>query len=85
MEILQLPQTTISKALGVLKKAGFVQDKKDGRWVRYRVVVPSNKFPLKSILTYAASDPIIYKDLKRLEKIKKVPLDKISCDKPWRK
>lgn len=85
MEVMGQPQTTISKALGVLKRSGLVEDKRDGQWVRYRIVTPDNKFPLKSIFSCAKSDPTIVEDLKKLRKIKKIPLDKICCNKPWRK
>lgn len=84
MEIMGLPQTTISKALGVLKKSGLVENRRDGQWVRYKIAIPDNKFPLKSILA-STTDPIICTDLKKLQKIKKIPLDEICCNKPWRK
>jgi ArsR family transcriptional regulator len=32
--------TTVSKHLSVMKKAGLVQDRKDGLWVYYRLKVP---------------------------------------------
>lgn len=85
MEIMELPQTTISKALGVLKRSGLVEDRRDGQWVRYKIATPDNKFPLKHILSSTTTDPSICKDLKKLQKIKKIPLDKICCNKPWRK
>lgn len=85
MEIMKQPQTTISKALGVLKRAGLVEDRRDGQWVKYKLVTITNKFPIKSILACAVSDPIICNDLKKLKKIKTIPLDKICCNKPWRK
>lgn len=85
MEIMELPQTTISKALGVLKRAGLVEDKRNGQWVRYKTIALNNKFPLKSILSCAKSDPTIVRDLKKLKKVEKISLDKICCNKPWRK
>jgi len=85
MEIMEQPQTTISKALGVLKKAGLVEDKRDGQWVRYKIATLKNNFPLKEILDCATSDQSICEDLKKLRKVKAIPLDKICCNKPWRK
>jgi ArsR family transcriptional regulator len=35
MEILQLPQSTASRHLGILKNAGLVEDRRDGIWVHY--------------------------------------------------
>lgn len=34
-EILQLATSTISKHLSILREAGFIIDKKDGKWVNY--------------------------------------------------
>lgn len=37
MDALQLPQYAISKALGVLKSAGFFVTEKEGTWVYYKL------------------------------------------------
>lgn len=85
LETLGLPQTTVSKALGVLKRAGLVTDSRDGQWVRYKLAVLGNDFPLKDILDSAKSIEAVCGDLSKLEKIKKAPLEKICRNKPWRK
>ncbi len=36
-DILALPQPTISRHMGNLKVAGLVEDRRDGRWVYYRL------------------------------------------------
>jgi ArsR family transcriptional regulator len=38
MEILQLPQSTASRHLAILKNAGLVKDRRDGTWVHYSLV-----------------------------------------------
>jgi ArsR family transcriptional regulator len=35
MEILQLPQSTASRHLSILKNAGLVEDRREGIWVHY--------------------------------------------------
>ncbi|MDK2847169.1 MAG: ArsR family transcriptional regulator, arsenate/arsenite/antimonite-responsive transcriptional [Desulfuromonadales bacterium] len=35
MEILELPQSTASRHLGILKNAGLVEDRREGIWVHY--------------------------------------------------
>lgn len=35
MAILQLPQSTASRHLAILKNAGLVEDRRDGTWVHY--------------------------------------------------
>lgn len=44
MEILQLPQSTASRHLGILKNAGLVEDRRDGIWVHYSLA--SKQMPL---------------------------------------
>ena len=41
MAALELPQSTISRHLGILRKAGLVNDRKEGLWVYYTLVEPS--------------------------------------------
>jgi len=36
-EILSLPQPTVSRHMSNLKVAGLVEDRRDGRWVYYRL------------------------------------------------
>lgn len=35
MEVLQLPQSTVSRHLSTLKNAGWLKDRRDGVWVHY--------------------------------------------------
>lgn len=35
MAILDLPQSTASRHLAILKNAGFVYDRRDGKWAHY--------------------------------------------------
>ncbi|MDT8446299.1 MAG: metalloregulator ArsR/SmtB family transcription factor [bacterium] len=37
-EILKLAPSTVSKHLGLLRTAGFVEDERQGKWVIYRLV-----------------------------------------------
>ncbi len=37
MEILSLPQSTISRHLAYLKNAGFIDDRRSGVWTYYRI------------------------------------------------
>ncbi len=34
-EVLNLATSTVSRHLAVLREAGFIQDKKEGKWVNY--------------------------------------------------
>ncbi len=39
MSILDLPQSTASRHLGILKNAGLVRDRKDGTWSHYSLAL----------------------------------------------
>jgi len=36
-EALNLPQSTVSRYLGKLREAGWLNERRDGRWVYYRI------------------------------------------------
>ena len=42
MAILQLPQSTASRHLAILKNAGLVKDRPDGTWVHYSLAKGQN-------------------------------------------
>ncbi len=53
-ETLQVPQSSVSEALRELRRAGFVVERKDGRWVFASVVPKKQASPLlKGILADA--------------------------------
>jgi len=38
-DALDLPQSTVSRHLGVLRHAGLVETRRDGKWMHYRLAV----------------------------------------------
>lgn len=40
IDVLEKPQSTISHHLNVLKKAGFIQGRKEGLWIHYQLTNP---------------------------------------------
>lgn len=40
IKVLEKPQSTISHHLNVLKKAGFIQGRKEGLWIHYQLTNP---------------------------------------------
>lgn len=44
MDVLNINQYNVSRHLKILKNAGLVQEKKDGRWVFYSLIEPGNRF-----------------------------------------
>ena len=53
-EVLQVPQSSASEALRELRRAGFIEERKEGRWVFVSLVPEVDALPLlKGILSEA--------------------------------
>ena len=73
IELVQLAPSTVSKHLSLLRDAGWVDARKEGRWVYYRLagetpfpIVGKNTLPIFQSLE---KSPVIKADAKRLKKI----------------
>ena len=70
-EALQVPMSSTSEALRELRRAGFVTERKEGRWVFVSLVTEATAPPLlKGILAGARSLPEVRQDLARAEEVK---------------
>ncbi len=72
VELIELSNASVSKNLAVLKRAGLLESRKDGRWVHYRT--PDTPAPLvanaiEMIQTYVREDAIILADQEKLKAI----------------
>ena len=72
MEILQLPQSTASRHLGILKNAGLVEDRREGIWVHYSLAREQIPVALQIVEILG----------KHLPGIKQCQLDKARLAKP---
>ena len=71
VEALQLPQPTISRHLAYLRREGVVTARREGLWMHYRVVKPTDASVAKvlaSTLEWCAAQPEMKGDLRRLAK-----------------
>ena len=79
--VLGLAASTVSKHLAILKAAGLVNDRRDGKWIEYGLSgAADNPFaaPLLAMLRGALDrDPRIVADSKRLQQIRRIPLDQL--------
>ena len=67
-EVLEVPASSASEALRELRRAGFVAERKEGRWVFVSVVAGIGASPLlKGILDEALLLPEARRDLDRAE------------------
>ena len=72
VELLGLAPSTVSKHMSLLKQAGLVASRKQGRWVHYRLapavdgtVRAAQEWALDALLR----DPVVRRDAKRLRAI----------------
>jgi ArsR family transcriptional regulator len=81
--VLNLAPATISKHLAALKTAGLLQQRRDGKWVYYRlaerVFNPYAGAFLALVRTALAEDPTIAEDCRVLAMVNAVPLQ-VLCD-----
>jgi ArsR family transcriptional regulator len=69
--ILSQSQPKVSRHLAYLRRAGIVAARREGKWVHYRIVVPSNTGAariLRETLEALREDKAMQSDLKRLGK-----------------
>ena len=71
--LLDLATSTVSAHLAELKRAGLVHERKDGRWVFYRLVEEEPPM-LASVWTTVARDPRVRADEQLLREIRKVDI-----------
>ncbi len=65
IEVLGLPQPTISRHLAHLRRVGLVEAHREGKWMHYRIAVPapsSARQVLLDTLRWLAEDPKMQKD-----------------------
>lgn len=78
--VLDLAPATVSKHLSLLRTAGLVRQRKEGRWVYYRLAEhganPYAPGMLALVATVAVDgDPVLSADRARLNAVKEIPLD----------
>lgn len=78
--VLDLATATVSKHLSLLRGAGLVRQRKDGRWVYYRLAEHgANPFApgmLALVATLAVDgDPVLESDRARLAAVRRTPLE----------
>jgi len=68
-EVLQVPASSVSEALRELRRAGFVVERKEGRWVH--VSLAPSQTPLVEALTLAAAElPEVAEDRSRVPAVR---------------
>jgi ArsR family transcriptional regulator, arsenate/arsenite/antimonite-responsive transcriptional repressor len=83
--VLRLAPSTVSKHLALLKSAGLVEDRKQGRWIHYRLESSPDNPSARGVLTVIREalrrDPRIAEDRRRLRQVLRTPLAEL-CELP---
>lgn len=86
--VLGLAPSTVSKHLSILKTAGLVEDRRDGKWIEYALVSGERNPYAKQVLAMLRGlldrDPAIVADRMRLREIKRIPLVELCGITPVR-
>jgi len=81
--VLGLAPSTVSKHLTTLKIAGLVEDRRDGKWIEYRLTDDARNPHAKPVLDLLRGtlnrDPAVVADRKRLREIKAIPLTELCA------
>jgi ArsR family transcriptional regulator, arsenate/arsenite/antimonite-responsive transcriptional repressor len=73
VSVLQLPQSTVSRQLALLKSAGWLKDRRKGIWIYYsinRSLAPIQQFVIPVLRNFLPATESAANDLERLGKIK---------------
>ena len=81
VELLDLAPSTVSKHMYILRQAGLVEGRKEGRWMYYRLADRKAAKPARDALTWArrhlAETPEIRRDREKLQKILSVDREEL--------
>jgi DNA-binding transcriptional ArsR family regulator len=84
--VLSLAPSTVSKHLAILRTAGLVEDRRDGKWTEYTLAAGgSNPFApavLGMLRGPLDRDPVVTADRKRLREVKAIPLVELCVTRP---
>ncbi len=83
IELLGLAPSTVSKHMALLKAAGLVESRKEGRWVHYRLADGARSAVVQDAIrwarTSAGGSPQARADASRLKEIAKVSLEDLCA------
>jgi ArsR family transcriptional regulator, arsenate/arsenite/antimonite-responsive transcriptional repressor len=72
VEILKMAQPKVSRHLAYLRRAGIVEARREGKWMHYRIVTPSDECAqriLEAVRDWLGRDREMQQDRARLVKI----------------
>lgn len=86
--VLGLAPSTVSKHLAILKLAGLVEDRRDGKWIHYALADGARNPHATALLTLLRGrldrDPRVLADRRRLDEVEALPIEQV-CGVPRRR
>jgi DNA-binding transcriptional ArsR family regulator len=80
IDMLGLAPSTVSKHMSILRQAGLVETRKEGRWIYYRLADRKNR-PVREILDWLQrnlkNDKKVLDDVKQLRRMQKMSKDEL--------
>ena len=74
--VLDLAVSTVSAHLGELKRAGLVTERKDGRWVSYRLAEDADATELlRRVWALVGDDPQVEADARLVRGLRRIPVE----------
>ena len=87
--VLGLAPSTVSKHLTLLRAAGLVTDRRDGRWIHYALEAGGRNRCARAVLALLRGpldrEPRILEDRRRLRRVKAVPVEALCALPPSRR
>ena len=84
--VLRLAPSTVSKHLAILRTAGLVEDRRDGKWTEYALSLEGTNSYADAVLRMLRGpldrDPLVVADRKRLREVKAIPLVELCVTLP---
>jgi len=84
--VLGLAPSTVSKHLSILKLAGLLEDRRDGRWIHYGIAPGDDNPHAEDVLTLLRGaldrDPRILEDRRRLKEVLRIPVAQLCAATP---
>jgi DNA-binding transcriptional ArsR family regulator len=81
IELLELSPSTVSRHMGVLRQAGLVRQRRDGRWTHYRLAGAGASELVRGALSWLAaslsSDPRLVADRELIAEIRQVDKEEL--------
>jgi DNA-binding transcriptional ArsR family regulator len=73
--VLDAPLSTASEHLGELRRAGLLDERRQGRWVTYSLIVRGELQDLLGpVWRLVAEDPLVLRDARRVRKLRRLPV-----------